>query len=151
MHRLLGLIAIVALTLFAVPVSAQQETGQTGQDTSAVGRQGEGLRTGGAGQTAQDQQQTEGGALTTRQGTEQAGQQAGQQGGQQGGQQDTGQQYGQTDQGVTQPTGAETTGGEYGAEGGAMPTTASPLPWVGLAGASLIALGIGWRLARRRS
>lgn len=147
MHRLLGLIAIVALTLFAVPVSAQQETGQTGQDTSAVGRQGEGLRTGGAGQTAQDQQQQEGRALTTRQGTEQAGQEAGQQ----GGQQDTGQQYGQTDQGVTQPTGAETTGGEYGAEGGAMPTTASPLPWVGLAGASLIALGLGWRFARRRS
>ena len=117
MHRILLLIALVLpLAFLSVPADAQQ------QDTSALGRQAEGIPTGEAGQPAAPQEE----GLTERQGIE--------------------------GEDVTEPAAAgverETTLEE---EGAAMPTTASSLPLVALGGALLIGLGLGVRFIRDRS
>jgi hypothetical protein len=118
MRRIFGLIAFVALPLFAAPVDAQQ-------DTSALGRQAEGIPTEQAGQP----QQPDTAGLTTRQGIEQ------------------GQPAARAQ--VAEPT--EAAADTEIAEGAEMPRTASSLPILVLAGSLLIALGLALRGHASRS
>jgi cobalamin biosynthesis Mg chelatase CobN len=138
MRSILSILAIVALTTFAVPAMAQQET-NTGQDkptqgqqagdqgmtndTSAVGRE----RTGVATETTTPTQTTEPSQVTPP-----------------------------TTQ-TAEPTEARENVTERAAttqereEGGAMPTTGSSLPGLALVGVLLIAAGVGLRYIRGRS
>jgi hypothetical protein len=76
MQRFLGLMAILALLAFSLPVSAQ-EAGRAGQDTAMAGRAGEGVTPEGA--TPQPGRTPEAGGLTEAEGIEgQPGARAGQ-------------------------------------------------------------------------
>jgi len=158
MTRFLGLIALVAMVLFAVPASAQQE-----QDTSAIGRQGEGVPTGDVGEPQAPSDE----GLTTRQGieTEQAAGEPGQAGQVAEEPSQTGVTERAAEEGVRtgQPsdeygvTPSETETGVPPSEtetateaGGEMPTTASELPLALAAGVILMAAGVALRFAAGR-
>ena len=138
MRSILSMLAIVALTVFAVPAIAQQET-NTGQDKPAQGPQAgdQGVTNDAAApsgytapeQTAKPSEVTTPAAkpseVTTP--TTQTAEPT------------------QPSEGVTERA-ATTTERE---EGGAMPTTGSSLPGLGLVGVLLIAAGVGLRYMRR--
>ena len=112
----LGWMALVALLVTALPAAAQQ-------DTSAAGRQGQGVTDQPAGEMQTQTADTAG--LTTRQGIEGD---------------------------VTEPAaaGQEREQMDMEDEGAAMPTTASPLAGLLLSGLALVAIGLALRLAYGR-
>jgi hypothetical protein len=144
MTRFLGFIALMAMVLFAVPAIAQQE-----QDTSAIGRQGEGVTP--PSETVQPQAPTDE-AVTPTPGanvdesaytgkTEQTAEQPGQ----------TGVTQRAAEEQATETTPTETTPSETTEPaGGEMPTTASPLPLLLAAGMILVSAGVALRLVGGR-
>jgi hypothetical protein len=138
MTRFLSLIALLALVLFAVPVSAQEET-----EKAPGGQQNPTAQQQPTDQAAQPQQPGQYGAEHQPSGAAQPGQ-VSEQPGQTGVTQRAGEEI--TTPSETTPT--ETTTPEKG--GAEMPTTASPLPLVMAAGAILFAAGVALRLASIR-